>query len=123
MKEREEVKKILLEILGRGLLRIRAFGWSGRHQECAHEADHLHNLPRAILEGSMQSFSYYYDIERPAFLKEAIMPEEFEPYWDRLKTLLLELDSETKTTLESRSAGTQPLNPKFIGREIGRAHV
>jgi hypothetical protein len=92
MKCRDEAKEILLEILGRGLLRIRAFGWAGRHQECAIEADHLDNFPRANIDGTVLPLSFYYNVARPVFIKEATSTEEFEPCWNRLKALLVELD-------------------------------
>jgi len=95
MERREEITEILLGMMSSGLLRIRAFGWSGSHEQCAHEADHLHNLPGAIREASIRSIAYYYDVERPAFLKAATTPAEFEPYWERFRKLLVEMDPET----------------------------
>ncbi len=83
MPGREEAKEVLLEILGQGLLRIRTSGWAARNDECAHEADHLHNLPKVISDGTARSVLYYYNVERPAYIKMAPQgsrPETYEPF-------------------------------------------
>ena len=86
----DEVTVELLAILREGLLRIRARGWDGKSDECANEADHLHNLPGAIAEPSLPTVSYYYDVERPAYLQTAVKPEVFQPHWEKLREILAE---------------------------------
>jgi hypothetical protein len=90
----QEIRDTLLAILREGLLRIRAFGWAGNSEACAHEADHLHNLPWAIHENSRRLVQSYYDIGRPAFLKSAVKPEVFQPHWERLRMILVEANAE-----------------------------
>ena len=97
MKRCEEVREILLEILREGLLRIRVAGWAGRSEDCANEADHLHNLPWIIQECSLKPVRSYYEIARPAFTRMASnvsKPELFEPQWERLRAILIEAEPE-----------------------------
>jgi hypothetical protein len=94
IKNSDEVCQIFLEILREGLLRIRTAGWSGRSEVCALEADHLHNIPTILSKCTLASISYYYDIERPAFLRMTATdskPELFEPYWERLRAALIQI--------------------------------
>jgi hypothetical protein len=83
-----EIQEILLEILARGLLRIRAFAWAGRSQDCALEADHLHNLPGLVSQVERRELFSYYELARPEFLKRATKATEFEPYWQRIREIL-----------------------------------
>jgi hypothetical protein len=94
----EELRRVLLNLLGIGLLRIRVLGWAGRADDCACEADHLHNPPRTATDLTMEELKYYDEIERPVFIKRAkelnLNVEEFEPVWSRLGEILVELESE-----------------------------
>jgi hypothetical protein len=95
----EEVREILLEILSVGLLRIRVAGWSGKSEQCANEADHLHNVPETIRECSVRSLSRYYDLGRTGYLdhpSKTARPQIFEPLWNRLRLILNEVDSSTQ---------------------------
>jgi hypothetical protein len=63
-----EVSKIILSLLETGLLRIRSLGSSGRAEDCAIEADHIHNLPDLLANFSRERLLYYWEIERPAYI-------------------------------------------------------
>ncbi len=89
MNIKQEIQKILLDILRTGLLRIRSFGWEGRADECALEADHLHNLPNLVSDTTLDLVLYYYRVERPSFAQKTLRPQEFEPYWEQLGSLLV----------------------------------
>jgi hypothetical protein len=81
-----EIAEVLTEMIQQGLLRIRAYGWSGRADLCAVEADHLHNLPGLIADYSPDRLAYYWTVERRCFLQQMPEPERamWEPYWDKL---------------------------------------
>ena len=65
----DEIARILLEILGRSLLRIRALGGEKTADVCTAEADHVHNIPSLITHYSKDRLRYYLEVERPCFLK------------------------------------------------------
>jgi hypothetical protein len=96
MQVEEELRRILLNLLRIGLLRIRAFAWDGLAEYCALEADHLHNLPDIAFEVRTELLLHYYDIERPGFVKRAMNPEQFQPDWKRLGEILAELRSKDR---------------------------
>jgi hypothetical protein len=85
-----EVAAVIAQVLQAGLLRIRALGWSGDSGRCAAEADHLHNLPGLLQDYSPDLFRYYWDVERPAFIRQnqGVGLEMFTPLWDRMAALL-----------------------------------
>jgi hypothetical protein len=83
-----ELSSILLEMLFRGHVLVRAHGYSGRANLCAVEADHLHNLPDLIWDYSEAKLYYYWAIERPAFAENNsadYIRENWEPLWERLR--------------------------------------
>jgi len=90
MKNEEEIRRVLLNILGIGLLRTRAWGCDGRPEDCAVEADHLHNLPRLVSDLKIKPLVYYWNIERPAFIHNAKQTLGFEADWKRLGELVAE---------------------------------
>jgi hypothetical protein len=82
-----EIAEIVAEILTTGLLRIRALGWNGNNAErCAIEADHLHNLPRLLIDFQMGLLDYYWTAERLSFIQRSSREEVegFEPLWKAL---------------------------------------
>ena len=86
--DREILKDALLSILREGLLRIRVLGWNGQAEQCAVEADHLHNLPQLIRTLDPKFLHYYYEIARPVFMAEAKNTQAFEPHWSQIENLL-----------------------------------
>jgi hypothetical protein len=88
MSSREELNQVLAEIIATGLLRIRRFGFENRADLCAIEADHIHNLPAILIDSRVELLAYYYEIERPAFVKRAEHSEQFEPFWIKLASIL-----------------------------------
>lgn len=77
-----EISAILIEMLRMGLLHIRALAWSGGADFCAVEADHPHNLPNLIADYSHEKLLYYWEIERPSYLKRASEPQRV--YWEHV---------------------------------------
>lgn len=89
MSNGDQIRRVLLDIVQTGLLRIRALGGAGQAYECEVEADHLHNLPRVIVSLSTEEIVFYYEVERVEFLKKsAIDTAAFLPQWKRLETLI-----------------------------------
>lgn len=85
-----EIAEVITEILQLGLVRIRALAWEGNSAGAAHEADHLHNLPRLLRDYSTESMRYYWEVEKPAYSSRAERNAEaqFGPAWQRLHHLL-----------------------------------
>src|SRR5262245_42832810 len=82
-----EIADVLLEIMTRGLLAIRAAGWQNNSKRCAIESDHLHNLPALIASYSADRLAYYWEAERISFMRQSTANEltAFEPLWIRLQ--------------------------------------
>ena len=76
------IANILLCILQTGLLRIRTLAWQGRTELCAIESDHIHNIPNLIIDYSPEKLSYYWDIERPEYIRQ--VSTEHSDSWDAL---------------------------------------
>jgi hypothetical protein len=91
MAEQSELDTVLLRILHKGILRIRVQGFAGLANQCALEADHIHNLPLLILKPTLQEISYYFDVTRIGFIKSADDTREFEADWNRLASILSEM--------------------------------
>ena len=82
-----EIAEVVLEIIQRGLVRVRLLGWSGQSLLCAEEADHLHNLPSLVADYSDEKLSYYWNIERRRYV-DRVPPEQsawLADLWDRLR--------------------------------------
>lgn len=95
MSQEEEVKRLLLNIIRTGILRIRAFAWDHHDdRRCAVEADHIHNLPALVQNPRLERLIYYWEIERPTFTKSVPDSDDFDPDWLRLGELIAELRAE-----------------------------
>jgi hypothetical protein len=72
------------------LLRLLALAIQGRSADCVVEADHLHNLPAILQQGSLDFLTCYWQVERPAYLKQvgAEAREIFDPHWRRIAKFL-----------------------------------
>ncbi|MBV8128821.1 MAG: hypothetical protein JO114_14330 [Planctomycetaceae bacterium] len=77
-----EIATILLCILQTGLMRIRTLAWQGRAELCAIESDHIHNIPNLIMNYSPEKLFYYWDIERPEYIRQ--VSTEHSDGWDAL---------------------------------------
>ena len=77
-----EIADILLCILQTGVMRIRTFAWQGRTELCAIESDHIHNIPSLIMNYSLEKLFYYWDIERPEYIRR--VATEHSDGWDAL---------------------------------------
>ena len=78
-----EIADIVCEILRTGLLRIRALR---DVEQCAVEADHLHNLPGLLASFKPELLDYYWHVERAGFIAR-VTPEDaecFAPLWKAL---------------------------------------
>src|ERR1051326_5669289 len=84
-----EIATILSEILRMGLLRIRALDDLAR---CRLEADHLHNLPRLLVDYQAQLLEYYWNVERVC-LQERSTPEDVRIYESLWQALAKHIDS------------------------------
>lgn len=74
-----EIAEIILGLIQTALLRIRAQGWAGNSACCGAEADHVHNLPALLSNFSAELLQFYWEVERPAALRE-IGAEELRGY-------------------------------------------
>jgi len=81
-----EIANVLLCILQTGLLRIRTLAWQGRTELCAIESDHIHNIPNLIMNYTLEKLLYYWDIERPEYIRQAATEhlDGWDPLWRRL---------------------------------------
>src|SRR5436309_1190629 len=73
-----DIADVLLEILTTGILRIRSMG---RSEHSSLEADHLHNLPALLQNYSPELLQYYWEVERPSFIRRCASCAQFEPLW------------------------------------------
>jgi hypothetical protein len=89
-----EMSEIVLELIRTGILRIRAAGWENQPELCAHEADHIHNLPRLLQDYAPELLDYYWNVERPAYVASSTLTSlsEWEPLWTRLMPFVRKLD-------------------------------
>ncbi|AEU37282.1 hypothetical protein [Granulicella mallensis] len=110
MSDKEELRCILLDILRMGLLRIRVLGWNGKLEECAAEADRLHNLPDMIREMNIESILYYHNFELPYSMQRMANPGPYEADWRRLGVVL--------NRMQSRGSKTQGVI-RFFGKLLG----
>jgi hypothetical protein len=80
----------LVEILKWGLLRIRSLGYQGESKRCVYESDHIHNLPRLLIDYAPELLAYYWQTERPLFVRQLGAAEyrAFEGPWQRLEPLV-----------------------------------
>lgn len=79
--------RIILEIIGQGLLRIRAAGWAGDSDRCAIEADHLHNLPDLLRNYSPALLKSYWEAQRHSYMSQSTEADYavFTPLWNELR--------------------------------------
>lgn len=70
MKCPDDIAEPLLEILGISLLRIRHLALAGRANQCAIEADHVHNLPELLRNYSQSLAKFYWETERVAYIRQ-----------------------------------------------------
>jgi hypothetical protein len=86
----DEIAAVVLEILRMGAIRIRAFAGAGESKKCFLEADHLHNLPCILSDYRAERLRYYWDVERPSFIRQTAESErrDLEPLWFRLGDLI-----------------------------------
>ncbi|WP_158820325.1 hypothetical protein [Granulicella sp. S156] len=93
MSDKEELRSILLDLLQVGLLRIRVWGWNGRVEECAAEADRLHDVPDMIREMDVETIRRFYDFELRHFAENTATRGFYEADWKRLGAVLDKMQS------------------------------
>jgi hypothetical protein len=85
-----DVADVVLEILSLGILQARAWAFQSDSRRCAHETDHIHNLPDLLKNYKPELLAYYWNSERPAHIRR--VSEEncrgFLPAWERLRPLV-----------------------------------
>ncbi len=81
------VATLLLDILSRGLLRVRTAAASGDTVQAAREADHLHNIPALLQHYSPEMLRYYWEVERPDYARRlsTAARAQWEPLWSALR--------------------------------------
>ena len=85
-----DIAQIILDIMARGILRIRAFAGANATKKCFIEADHLHNLPSLLVDYRPEKLRYYWEIERNSFIQQVPENErrDLAPFWERLADLV-----------------------------------
>ncbi len=85
-----DVARVLLDVLRLAALEIRARGWQGDAAGCAVAADHIHNLPTLLGEFSDDLLRFYWDVERPEFVRRSKGADlsEYKSLWAELAELL-----------------------------------
>ena len=75
----------MLDLLSLGLLRLRAC--SSDPDRCVIEADHLHNLPAIVRSFSPSLLSFYWEVERMAYIEQSTEADRaaFQPLWSDLR--------------------------------------
>ena len=83
----DQIAGVILQILREGVLSARS---AGNAERSALEADHVHNLPDLLRCFHPELLTYYWDAERPAYLKAAGWHnvQRFEPLWEQLEPLV-----------------------------------
>ncbi len=83
----DKIADIVLQILREGVLAARS---AGSAEQSVLEADHVHNLPDLLRRFRPELLRYYWDIERPSYLKATKRQNEqrFEPLWAQLGPLV-----------------------------------
>jgi hypothetical protein len=94
-----DTARVLLQILEVALLQIRSKGWQGDGLRCAVEADHVHNMPALLSSYSDELLRYYWEVERPSFMKRCTPADlaVYEPLWDELAELLQGVSTERQS--------------------------
>jgi hypothetical protein len=84
-----EIADVILRILQTGTVQARSAGWSGDAALSASEADHIHNLPDLLRRYSPRKLIYYWNVERPAYIRRmGGGPMVFEELWAELEPLV-----------------------------------
>jgi hypothetical protein len=94
-----ETADILLDIIRMGILAARAAGWANDAAAAAFHADHVHNLPNLLADFSAERLLYYWDVERPVFMHQALPAEveAFQPLWNQLADVVPKLSPTAAT--------------------------
>jgi predicted RNase H-like HicB family nuclease len=92
-----EIASILLQMMMMGFVRIRSL--ANDPARCLVLSDHLHNLPELVRNFSPSLLSYYWDVERPCFIRQAVEEDRktFEPFWEELRPLVESIDEGRRT--------------------------
>jgi hypothetical protein len=85
-----DIAEVILEMVGHGIVRIRLFGGVNDAKKCFVEADHVHNLPALVAGYHPDLLRFYWNTERPLFMRQVPDDErrDWEPLWHRLETLM-----------------------------------
>lgn len=77
----QELREALTLLLEKCLLRIRGEAGKGDTESCRVEADHLHNIPRVLLDYQPGLLPYYWDAERLGYLEAGGNATCYEKEW------------------------------------------
>ena len=85
----QSIADVILRILQTGVVEARSAGWSKDVDIGAMQADHIHNLPDLLRRYSPRKLRYYWDMERPSFIRRmGGQPLVFEELWAELEPLV-----------------------------------
>lgn len=84
----EPLRTALLELVRWSLIVIRNDS-AAADQVCAY-ADHVHNLPALVAQFHVDGLAYYWDVERPCFLKALERLDAQPPYFFKLRWATIE---------------------------------
>ena len=92
-----EIASILLQMMTTGFVRIRS--WADDPARCLALSDHLHNLPELVRDFSPARLSYYWNVERPSFLRRCVGEDRraFEPSWEELQPFVRLIEEGRRT--------------------------
>lgn len=88
-----QIADIVLQIVRDGIISARLAGWGDRARLSALEANHVHNLPDLLREYAPEKLEYYWNIERPEYMRDFSAevgeePKRFQEYWKQLEPLV-----------------------------------
>lgn len=85
----EPLRQAMLDLLAHTLVAIRNEPSNSR--QCQALADHMHNVPSLLSDFSPDLLRYYWEVERPCFLRAmnspgCRIPGAFKAYWEAVET-------------------------------------
>ena len=82
-----EIASIISKILQHGILQLRNCSWNNYSDVAQEIGDHLHNLPVLLAQYRPELLTFYWDVERSAFLSsvDESISRSYQSYWDQLE--------------------------------------
>ena len=103
-----EIACVLLQIFHHGILAARLRGWQNNAQGAALEANHVHNLPKLLLNFSCDELNWYWESTRWSYIeihrKLGNERTGFEKLWNQLQLAAPTLKSDSEIKAEEKRA-------------------